>query len=481
MKLPTLLKSLQPEEYKDFEKFLQSPFFKASEQYLKFFRVLCASHPQFDLNKTDLEQAYRRCFGAQALNDSKLYNLISGLGKQIEQFLVVQSVLNPGHKPGHSMYEQLLVKALGARNMGAYFRAQAQRFIEEVDGLQSKTVDEYLALSQMHLQVYYNPDTPKFQEDPPHLQLAVSHLDLYYCLSKLRFAAEMKARERILNVSYPMPLLEAVLEYSANPALLQENPLLEVYHQLVSLYQAGIDEQGFRLLKQLFLDEFPLMPKMDQRLLLRHLINCGVILLTRDSAVESDMLTLYKRAIDADMLLDGQRITHLSFINISNLAVLCKEYDWWQGFVDRYAPFLEDNKRQPTLDLAFAGLYYQQGLLDNAQTRLTPEIFSMSSLDIHARGLLIKIVFDRFVQSGNDYEFLLTQLSAFEKFVQGKQLTPEKKDAQLNWAKFVRRIATTKFEQVKMSEPKKASFRQKLHQLQPIISKNWLLERIDAC
>ena len=67
MKLSSLLQALHPDEYKDFEKFLQSPFFKASEQYLKYFKCLCKYYPGFELEKADLQAAYKRCFGPDSL------------------------------------------------------------------------------------------------------------------------------------------------------------------------------------------------------------------------------------------------------------------------------------------------------------------------------------------------------------------------------------------------------------------------------
>lgn len=479
MKLLSLLKSLQPDEHKEFEKFLQSPFFKASEQYLKFFKYLCKHYPGFELEKDALQVAYRRCFGQESLTDSKLYNLMSGLGKQIEQYLVVRTVLDP-NESAIPLYDQLLVKSLGMRNMGSYFRMEAQRLMESAAEHMAKEKGDFLALHQLHDQVYFNPDTPKFTEHPPHLQLSVEQLDLYYCIIKLRLVAEMKARERILNIRYEAPLLDAVLAHTASPEMLDAQPLLAVYHHLVSLYVRGVDEQGFRDLMHLFADKLQYLPKTDRTLLLRHLINCGISMNTRNASVEVELLTLYKLAIESDTLLQGKRITDSSFINIVNLAGLCKEFDWAKAFIAQFSPYLEENKRQPSIDLATAGLYYIEGRLDEAQNCLSHTIFQVPSFELLGRALLLKIVFDRYLFFGKDYEFLISQLKAFERYVPIKQMTTEKKDAYLNWTKYLRKLAMAKFEMVVVTAPKKEALRKKLQQLQPIISKKWLEERIDA-
>ena len=261
MKLPTLLKSLQQAEHKEFEKFLQSPFFKASEQYLKFFRYLCKHHPGLEVERTDLEAAYRHCFGKESLTESRLYNLLSGLGRQVEQYLAVKMVLAPDGNDESQLQKELLVKSLGQRNMGAYFRAEAQRLIDEVDALPAKALEDYHSLEQLHHLVYFNPDTPKYKEHPPSLPLAMEQLDLYYCIAKLRYAAEMKMRERLFQARYELPLLEAVLEKTAAPELMESHPLAAIYNRLVHLYTGGVGEHDFRALKLLFTKKFHLLPK----------------------------------------------------------------------------------------------------------------------------------------------------------------------------------------------------------------------------
>jgi hypothetical protein len=478
MKLLTLLKSLHPEEYKDFEKFLQSPFFKASDKYLQFFRCLCKHYPSFDLEKEDLEAAYRRCFGQQSLNDSKLYNLMSGLSKQIEQYLVVRMVLSPEDKQS-PVYDHLLVKSLGIRNMGSYFRKEARRLIGETMERPRKTMDDYLLLSQLHYEVYFNADTSKSEEESPHLKLAAEYLDLHYCMVKLQVAAEMKTRERIFSFRYETPLLDEVLGHSAMADWVDAHPLLAINHSLVNLYQKGVDEPGFRGLMALFVGKYAMISKVDQSVLLPHLINCGASLLRRDHAVEAELLSLYKLAIQANVLLDGNRITHISFLNIASLAGHCKEFDWAYAFIEQFSPYLEESKRQPTVDLTKAGLYYNQGLLDEAQNCLKPELFQIAFFDVIARALLIRIAFDHYLLNGRDYEFLSAQIHAFDRFVQVQGLATEKKAADLNWIKFVRKMVSLKFDLVEVPESKKETLRISLKQLQPVRLKKWLEQAIE--
>ena len=277
-----------------------------------------------------------------------------------------------------------------------------------------------------------------------------------------------------------MPLLEAVLAHTASPALQDAHPLLAVYHRLVSLYLQGLDEPGFRDLMQVYTDKRQFLTKVDRTFLLRHLINFGISLNTRNIAIEAELLSLYKLAIETDTLLDGKRLTYSSFINIVQLAGMCREFDWAKAFIVQFSPYLEESTRQTSIDLAMSNLYYSDGRLDEAQDCLKYTIFHIPGFEILGRMLLIKIAYDRYIIYGKDYDFLIAQIKGFERYGQLKQLTAEKKDSYLNWIRYLHKLALVKFEMVDVPDLKKAALRKKLEQVQPLASKKWLEEKIDA-
>jgi hypothetical protein len=478
MKLPILLQSLLPEEHKEFEKFLQSPYFKASPQYLKFFRFLRKNHPSFKLDKAELQAAYRSCFGKQSLTDSKFYNLLSGLGKQVEQFLVVHTFLGDREDSG-LRFDAHLIRVLGKRNMGAYFRAEAQDFMERATDQPVHESDHYLVRYQLNKQVYFNPDTPKLSEQNPYLNTAAEQLDLYYCICKLRLVAETKARERILKTRQEIPLLAETMAFASNPELLASHPLLAAYHALVNLFMQTDSVQQFRDTVRRFVESAHLIPRMDQLVLSRHLVNYGIYLNTRMD-LEHELLDLYKFVIEHDMLLDGDRLTDSSFINIVNLAISFKEFDWVNAFIKQYGPFLDENKSQVAISLAQANLFYQQGHLDEAQDLLnSAAMFPTPAYDILIRMILLKIAFDRYVMHHRDYEFLISYLRSLERLFQAKPWAEEKITAHINCIRFVRKLTMVKFESLKVSKDLKTTLFQSLKNAHPIVYRKWLEERIE--
>jgi hypothetical protein len=480
MKLLTLLKAIRQDEHREFEKFLQSPFFKASEQYLAFFKYLCKHHPGFELDREALETAYRRCFGARSFADTKLYNLMHGMARQAEQYITVKQVMDPRVAHESHLYQSLLIKALADRNAGAYFRAEAAQLVMDIEALTAKSSDDYLAMEQLYYELYFNPDTPKHTLDQPALHLAADNLDLYYCVSKLRYIAEMKARERMLGANFSMPpMLEALLALTDDSSICDKHPLLAVYSSLVHMYLAGVTEDRFRAVKAMFADKFVTLPNADQRMILTHLINCGVTLNSNEMEVNDEMLELYKIAVATNMLLDNERITHVTFTNIVAVAALCKDYDWAKSFIDDFSPYLEVSKQKPAIAFSHALIYYQQGNLDAAQTSLVAEIFPIIIFDIAARVLLLKIVFDRYLLDVLIYDFVEDNINSFEKFVINKELlTDTKRTSLLGFIRMVRKMLKLKNELVQVPQDKKDQLLKRLEATPAVVSKKWLREKI---
>ena len=84
-------------------------------------------------------------------------------------------------------------------------------------------------------------------------------------------------------------------------------------------------------------------------------------------------------------------------------------------------------------------LFFNNDMLDEAQDCLKPIVFQAVQFEISSRNLLIRIAFDRYILQGKDYEFLQSQITAFEKFVRSRSFSPGYKAPDLNWVKLIRR------------------------------------------
>ncbi|MBK8567191.1 MAG: hypothetical protein IPN76_28670 [Saprospiraceae bacterium] len=483
MKLLTLLKALRKEEYRDFEKFLQSPFFKASDQYLTFFRYLNKQFPTFELEREGLEFAFRSCFGAKSFTETKLYNLMSGMSKQVEQYLAIQLVLNQDERNGLSLQRYLLVKALGERNMSSYYRAAAEELVALTESLQAKSSDNYLAIYLLNRDYYFNPDTPKHLDQQPALQSATDSLIIHFCISFLRLVAEMHVRGRSIKGLPDLSrlVLDAVLAYTDHVSIRDKSPLAAIYNSLVKMYHNGVSEHGFRDIKELLVENFDQLPKQEQRLLMSHVINSGISMYASEANVNQELLSLYKLAITYNALLEGNRITHIAFFNIAATAAYCSEFDWALEFVAEYRKFLEFDKELSAVSLSKALVCYENGNLENARSFFDNVVFRTSGFEMIGRLLHLKITFDNYLKDADEFQFLSHTLSTFERYVKEKQsLTFDKKETILNFIRFVNHLTKERTSNPNLPMKAKTRLRKKLDGIPYIVSRDWLHKRIDS-
>lgn len=478
MKLLSLLKALDPSEHKDFEKFLKSPFFSESEHCLTFFKYLRKRYPDFDLEKTDVEAAYRKCSAKQTPTESKFYNLTSHLSHLLENFFLVGQALD-GNGDASRPRRERLATALARRNAADYFQAEAQRLIDEIEKKQLKDAADFEALQRVYHALYFHPDISQIHAGAPDLEGAFDHLSLYYFMSAYRLLAEMKTRKNLVPDQLQTPLERLILEQTADPVLQAKHPLIHIYRRLVKLLDEPSDEAGFRALKTLFLANFDLISSLERRYLLKHLVNYGALLARQRYPVQAELLDLYKKTIEAGALLVAGRLTYVAYLNIANLSISTGDQAWGERFAKEFAPFLEENLRHCVSKYAQALLHYSNDDLEAAHEQLDSSVF-VAPIILECRCLLIKIAFDRYVRLDKDKEFLFSSLKSYEKHLTRQEMAQEKKDAYLNFVRFARKLARKKSSTSKISDSNKLRLKDKLKKMKTIIASKWLEERIDG-
>ena len=91
-KLVKLLKLLNKEELRKFDKFLQSPYHNTSNKNLQLFRILHKHQAnQYTNSRLDKEKVFKRLYpDAPKYQDSNIRNLMALLTQQIENFLYIE-------------------------------------------------------------------------------------------------------------------------------------------------------------------------------------------------------------------------------------------------------------------------------------------------------------------------------------------------------------------------------------------------------
>ncbi len=256
----------------------------------------------------------------------------------------------------------------------------------------------------------------------------------------------------LFDLNYKIPLLQEIIELASDPVYDENHPLITIYRKLTQLYALGVSETSYRELKELFLEKFDLIPKQHRRYLVQHMVNYGIFLSGKGFDVAPELLGIYKKSIDAGTVVTEDRMTDTTFTNIVNTAAQCKDFKWGEAFILKYQVFLEPRLQSSAVAFAESTLLYYQKELDKAQKRLNDVNFSEPTFATIGRWLLVMIVFDRYMISMENFKFLQSQFRTFERYIQNKDLSAEKKNGLLNRIVFLRKLATLKSSGVAISK-----------------------------
>lgn len=88
-KLISLFKTFSPVEFKEFDKFLSSPFHAGDRNLRPFFETLKDFYPDFDDPNLTSEETFRVLYPDEKFDESRIRKLSSFLFKMAEEYLII--------------------------------------------------------------------------------------------------------------------------------------------------------------------------------------------------------------------------------------------------------------------------------------------------------------------------------------------------------------------------------------------------------
>lgn len=150
-KLANLLKTLTPEEFISFGKFIASPFFNSVKSYTKLIKELVKFYPEFESDKLTYENLYKKLYPGKKFNKQVMWNQFSAMEKMARDFL--EQIALRKNKFNRM---ELLISEFGSRKLlkdYSYILDKMEKLLE------SNAIDHTYFENKEHLenfkQVYY--------------------------------------------------------------------------------------------------------------------------------------------------------------------------------------------------------------------------------------------------------------------------------------------------------------------------------------
>ncbi len=449
---------------------------------LKLFRDIKKGTPHTKEGVEKKQYLFSEVFPDQPYDDNKMRKLMTGLTRELEDFLIQKELENDFTKKG------LLVKALSHRSDYKLFMEAVENRLKALDKQEKRGLAYFREKYQLLQSIYYHPETAKFTTKNDYFQEAAFYQECYFVLGSLMTGAEGLSRVRAIKSTDKFHLLEVAIKIANNMA--DKCPaVILLFKNLVGLLREKNQKADLKKLKEQLSSAFDRMAAEEQRMALKLLI---VFATPHSNKGEKEytrfIFDIYRMGIDHQLLKNGDNpIEALLFLNIAITGATVGELDWTNCFIKKYHSELATEDQLHAYNLCMATWHYKRGMIGNKMNDLREALRllnfiptrSEEILDLRARSLSLRIYFDLFARGEAAYDVVHENARNFERHLANNSTYSTRKiNAYLAFIRHCRKLAKLQ-NGVEKNEKAIKSFLKSLRADKTCVIKQWLLEKAE--
>lgn len=435
-----ILKTFSPQEIRQFDEFLSSPFFNKNQTLIQAFSIIRGMYPAFDDPNLERTKLFKLIFTGEAYDEQKLRYLMTDLTKQLEEYLCYKAI------SGEQIFKYHLL-LITYRN-----RKLDKPFLNTLK-LAEKLLEDHPLRDVSHSFYEYlvEEDRYRFMSDrrehlhESNLQKVVDNLDKYYILNKMRYCAEIINNKNVVAINYKLFLYEEIMNHIRhNP--LDSVPAARIYYNIILTLTEPENKIHYTNLLQLLQENHNLFSHdeiFDMYVYAKNYcirkINHG------DTEYIRELFDLYKLMLKDKIILRDNQLSQFDYKNIVYLGLRVGESEWVKNFIVRYNDYLEPQYRKNAYTYNMASYYYFQKNYDEVLTLLRSVEFTDFYYHLDSKSLLLKTYYEL-----GETEALFSLIEAFKVYIKRNNLIPPyQKTIYLNMIRFVSRLYKWKLKPTK--------------------------------
>ena len=460
-KLVRVLVSLKKKELKEFQQFLDSPFFNQREDLRALYQLIRQHIHKAQL--MDKEALHLQLFPNQAFSKVNFDLLLSYLFRLLRQFLLHKE------QQDHSLYNQLtLARAFRKRGLTKDFAQTAQQLKQQLEQQALRNAEYFHFTYQLQWEEHLELSARQPSEESS-LQRMNDTIDLSYFALKLRHACLLVAHRNVYQSDHQIGFLPKILHHIQTNNLLT-HPTIGLYYYCYSMLTQTDQETYFLQFKQLLFTQGHCFPESEIRDLYLLATNYCV---RQSNQGQTDyiqqLFELYREGLGKGYLLEGGTLSRFTFHNAVATGLRTHQLQWTEDFIEQYHGTLEKKYRESSYSFNRARLEYSRQHYDAALLLLQKSNYRDLLLNLAAKTLQLKIYFE--LEEDN---LLYSLLDAMQSYIRRKKITGYYKTNYLNIINYTRKLlAVRPYDQDELMQLRQGIEKEKI-----LTERDWLLERV---
>ncbi len=469
-KLFSLLQALSSRQRSRLRKFLQSPYFNEQALLLQLFDLCDQALRQGPEAVDGLDKAavWARLYPGERLDEAQLRRLSSELTQLGLDFLAQEH--RREHPAGDWLrLQQLLERPELHKHLGAVER-RLQRYFEEADGPSDRM---YLEQFQLYWNIFERASKGATNSGYlDNLLPAEYYLDCFYLLQKMKMYVAGLSYRNIRSAERQPDMPPGFWEYASEERF-QNAPMLQIYRRVALCLEHREEDAHFQAL----LDDLErwgdAMAQEDLRACYHIAQNyCALKINEGKTDYYREVFQVYNKMIDRAVLLEDGQLAEGFFKNIITAGLRMQAFDWVERFIREYSDYLPVPIRENARSYNLANLYSHRRQYGKVIALLATVEYSDVTYALGAKLILLRTYYET-----DEYLALDSLIQSFRVYLRRNKLIS--KSVLREYGNFLNVLK-------KLSAMQGASrqdidrFRQKVLNNRALVSKKWLLEKIDA-
>ncbi len=431
-KLITLLQSFSSNEWKQFNRYLQSPFLNENQEIIILFDYIRKNIKKKRKGLLQKQVVFRVVYPRKRYTDDLMRQLMYNLHQAAEDFLAFQRYQND--KFTRNCY---LAEIYDTRDMEKHFQQVIRQLEKKRDKQKVFDVRFYEENYRIEELKSLFLEKQKNRKQELNLQEVTNKLDHYYLITKLRFSCLMTSYQHLFKFKYELFLLEDILKHLREKDY-SEVPAIKIYHPLLESLLDPENETHFQQFKAA-LPQYEQRLTKDSRLELYALARnyCIKQLNKGKTTYIRELFDFYKMALEQDILWKGDYLSTWTYNNIVAVGLKLQEFEWTKQFIEEYGAALPEEKQEGTHTFCMARVHFKMEEYDKVIHLLHQTEIDDVFLNLSAKTILLKTYFEL-----EEEEALYSLLDSFKMYIfRKKESISYHQDNYLQIIRFTRKLA----------------------------------------
>lgn len=441
-----LIKTINPNETEDLKTFVRHPvphFDQTSTDTGRLLDIILSTAPDFPTEQLKKKNLYDALYPGTQWVDGRLKKVMIALHKQIQAFLLIQHYF----REENTFQRQLdLSEVFQKRGLKSRYDQIMQKTTRALEHVREKDAGYYFQKFQIEY-TWSNQALSKNQtRGDLNIQRMLQNLGIFYHIRRLEMVNFFLNQQKLTHLNASGSIFYAMNENSVPLAYMEESGDLFIQHKIFDFQQQeNPTAEHFRELTKLLKHRESLVSTsvlQNAYTILRNY--CQLLIYTGNKEYLEILHELHKDNLAQGDLYNpenGNKIPSSTFLNIVNVGLITRHYDWVRDFLDTHRNrILGDNDTGDFYQLNRAAYLFATGHYEESLDIL-PSAFPNISYHLMSRRLEIKIYYEL---ESNLLEFKLDAFKMYISWASKKFLSKELRERNMDFANLLAQILQSK-------------------------------------